>query len=241
MGETNENKRKKRQETVTYKASLEIHQILHHDESGIYSPWQFENYEVVPNTLKTTYDELLILWKEEARFREGFNVHSNKVYLPNIFAKINGTTSDMNLYWKQINTLVEEEESTLFIKRIPFTMSTSSRQSLDYSHIFNGNGGINLDKVKELKEYKFKHLKTSVQNLILNKLNELLTADGLFIYPMENEFKSRILNTILHLDQSYLKLIQKFDYPYSIPKILIYNGDESAFTKEDIIILAFLQ
>ncbi|MBM7614391.1 YceG family protein [Alkaliphilus hydrothermalis] len=240
MVESTGGEKKKRQETVAYRASLEIDKILHQGESGIYRPWQLENYKVVTNTLTTTYDEFLILWWEEARFREGFKVEDNQIYLPNIFAKINGTTSDINLYWKQINNLIEEQESIIFIKRIPFTMSNLSKKHLSYSHVFDGNGNLNLDKVKELKEYKMQYLRTSVQNLILYKLNELISTDGLFIWPMEMEFKSRILDTILNLNQSYLELIQKFDYPYHIPKLLIYNGDEGGFTKEDFIILAFL-
>lgn len=54
------------------------------------------------------------------------------------------------------------------------------------------------------------------------------------------EFKLKILLCILNLDKIILEMIQKFDYPFKIPKIMIYAKDEAIFTEEDSIILAFL-
>jgi len=42
------------------------------------------------------------------------------------------------------------------------------------------------------------------------------------------------------LEKRYLDLLQKFDYPLQIPKLVIFDGDESTFTDEDIIIITFL-
>lgn len=36
-----------RKETVAYRASKEIDQVLHTEDSGVYRPWQFEDYEVI--------------------------------------------------------------------------------------------------------------------------------------------------------------------------------------------------
>lgn len=229
--------RMKRQETVAYRASVEIDQVLHTEDSGVYRPWQFEDYEVVANTLKTTYDELFILWKEDARFREGFKAEQNKIYIPNIFAKISGTLRDLNLYWSYFNSLIERKESTILIDRIPFT---KPRNYLANRNVLSTDGSFNLDKVRQLNEYKFHYLKTSVQKLILEKMNQLITTDDLLIEQNSVEFKTKVLYTILSLDKIYLDLIQKFDYPYNIPKIVIFDRDENTFSKEDTIILVFL-
>jgi len=37
-----------------------------------------------------------------------------------------------------------------------------------------------------------------------------------------------------------LKLIQAFDYPYSVPKIVTFDSTENVYSKEDIITLALL-
>lgn len=227
----------KRQETVAFRASREIDQVLHTEDSGVYRPWQFEDYEVVVNSLRTTYEELFILWREEARFREGFKADKNKIYIPNIFAKVSGTLQDMNLYWKHFYSLIEKKDLSILIETIPFTRE---KNYLVNHTLFQTDGSFNLDKIKNLMEYRFHYLKTPVQNLILSKMNELITTNDLFNFPVTPEFKTKVLYTILSLDKSYLDLIQKFDYPYSVPKVVIYDRDENTFSKEDIIIIAFL-
>ena len=227
----------KRHETVAYRASVEIDQVLHTEDSGIYRPWQFEDYEVVANTLKITYDELFLLWKEDARFRQGFKAEQNKIYIPNIFVKVNGTNRDLNLYWSQFNSLTERVDNTRLIVKVPFT---PARNLLVNRSVLNTDGSFNLEKVKQLNEYKFHYLKTSVQKLILEKMNLLITTENLFIEQVNAEFKTKVLYTILSLEKPFVDLIQKFDYPYSIPKIVIFDKDENIFSKEDVIILAFL-
>ncbi|SHK30352.1 YceG family protein [Tepidibacter formicigenes] len=227
----------KREETVAYKASKEINQVLHTEDSGVYTPWQFEDYNLVPNSLKTTYDELLILWKEEARFRPGFKVKDRMVFMPNIFAKVNGATSDLNIYWKNLDILISKKGLTIFIENIPFTKNKYYTIRKD---LLNNNGIFNLEKIISLKEYNFIYLKTSVQNLILTKLNELVASTDIFNFEITLEFKFKILYTILNLDKKYLELLQKFDYPLQIPKLVVFDGNENVFSESDFIILAFL-
>jgi len=44
----------------------------------------------------------------------------------------------------------------------------------------------------------------------------------------------------LNLDKEILELIQTFDYPNKIPKLIIFDNDENVFSEEDAIVLAFL-
>tara|TARA_Y100001933_G_C18862495_1_gene506496 strand:+ start:246 stop:572 length:327 start_codon:yes stop_codon:yes gene_type:complete len=46
--------------------------------------------------------------------------------------------------------------------------------------------------------------------------------------------------TVLNLDDTILRLIQNFDYPASVPKIVIYDPDETTFSESDAITMAFL-
>ena len=45
-------RRRERVATVAYQASKEIEQVLHHDNSLLYKPWQFRSYTPVARTLK---------------------------------------------------------------------------------------------------------------------------------------------------------------------------------------------
>ncbi|MBU5675218.1 YceG family protein [Alkaliphilus sp. MSJ-5] len=226
-----------RRETVAYRASREIDQVLHTEDSGVYRPWQFEDYEVVSRPLRTTHEELFILWKEEARFREGFKVEDGRVYIPNIFAKISGTTIDLNEYWDNFEKLMAKEDTTILIEKIPFNRPRGFAVT---QGVFNLDGSLNKEKVKSIREYRFGYLRTSVQNLILDKIDELVVTTDLFTFQITNDFKTKALYTILGLDKIYLDLLQKFDYPLQIPKLVIFDGNESIFSDEDIIIIAFL-
>jgi len=226
------------QETDAYKASVEIDRILHCGIDGNYRLWQFQNYKVNITPLKTTYDELFILWKEEARFRQGFKVEDNTITISNIFAKISGTHKDMEFYYKELDTLKQDEKETIFITSVPFTLNNGNYM-VD-KPILNDKGIFDLENIKHLNNYPFGYLKTSSQNLILSKINEIIGSDDLFNFQITTELKFKILNTIFNIEEKYLNLIQKFDYPFQTPKIVLFHNNKTLFSQEDAIILAFL-
>ena len=51
-----------RKATVAYEASGQVEQLLFTPDSGVYKPWQFESFKALPITLKTTFEEIAILW-----------------------------------------------------------------------------------------------------------------------------------------------------------------------------------
>jgi len=85
-----------RQETEAFRASREISTVIYNEDDGLYKPWQFESYNVHPITLKTTYDELKILWNEESRMRPSFKIENKTVYVSNIFTMVSGVYKDIN-------------------------------------------------------------------------------------------------------------------------------------------------
>ena len=98
-----------------------------------------------------------------------------------------------------------------------------------------------VDKQKLLTHscYKFSYLKTSLQHIIIEKINYLMKTDMLK-KAIDKDFKLKILMTILNADKNILQLIQQYDYPSKIPKLLIYDNNESIFSDEDSIMLCFL-
>lgn len=228
-----------REETTAFKASREIETIIHNETDGVYKPWQFENYRTHPKTLKTTFDELKILWNEPARMRSGFKIENKTVYIPNLFAKINGVHNDLNTYWNEIKDF-KSSETTLFISKIPFT-EVSFRQSDLYTsaNLINKEGLIDKNALLSNNIYKFTYLKTPLQDTIIEKINHLLKL-SMLKKSIDKEFRLKILKTILSIDKEILKLIQRFDYPAQIPKLVIYDNDENLFNDEDSIIISFL-
>ena len=228
-----------RQETIALRASRELSNALYTDQDGFYKPWQFEEYKTHPTTLKTTFHELKILWNEPSSLRTGFKVENSTVYIPNLFAKVSGVHSDLALYWKDFFHL-KSADNTLFIPEIPFTNVTYSKNDLySLAFVLDNNGFIDKQKLLTHSCYRFSYLKTSLQHIILEKINYLIKADMLK-KTIDKEFKLKILMTILSLDKNILQLIQQYDYPSKIPKLLIYDNNESIFSDEDSIVLCFL-
>ncbi|CDI50412.1 YceG family protein [Clostridium tetani] len=228
-----------RTETIAFKASNEIEEIIYDEESGLYKPWQFESYNVESVTLKTTYDELKILWNEEARMRTGFKIENGTIYIPNIFAKISGVTEDINIYWKDLSYF-KLIGANLFISNLPFTEINYSKHDLyRLSYLINNDGYLHEDSLIKSEFYKFSYLKTSLQKTIIKKINDMFELP-LFKKEVNKEFKLKILMTILNIDKNLIELLQSFDYPFKIPKLIIYSKDENSFSDEDSIIITFL-
>ena len=242
-----------RHETVAYKSSREISNIIYSDEDGFYRPWQFEKHRTSPVTLKTTYDELKILWKEEARLRSGFKADSTTVFIPNIFSKISGVHEDIGEYAQEID-MFKSADNVFFTSDIPFSNSGFStgtpsgysksgavkrNNTYPYRFLLSSNGKIEKKTLLSSSLYKFTHLKTALQEAMIEKIQYLMDSDILTMDHHE-DMKLKILSVILNIDKQLLNMIQKFDYPFSIPKFVAYDSSENIFSLEDCIIIAFL-
>jgi len=228
-----------RKSTVAYEASNEIEELLFTPDSGLYKPWQFEMFKTIPVTLKTTFDEVSILWDEEARIRPNFKIANNTVYIPNIFAKVSGTYEDISKYWNYINNLKKAENNYL-ISKIPFSTVNFTREEVfSLAYVINEDGTVDKQKLIKSKFYKYSYMKDCTQNLIIQKINELIKSDY-FCNDIDNKFTLRIIFTVLNLQEEILRLIQNFDFPHAISKLIVYTNDRSEFSKEDIITLLLL-
>lgn len=228
-----------RKATVAYEASNEVEELLFTPDSGLYKPWQFEMFNTIPVTLKTTFDEVSILWVEEARIRPNFKIANNTVYIPNIFAKVSGTYEDIAKYWSYIHNL-KKAQNSYFISKVPFSEVNFTREEVfSLAYVINEDGTVNKEKLIKSKFYKYSYMKDCTQDIIIQKINELIKSDY-FCNDIDKKFTLKIIFTILNLQDEILKLIQNFDFPHAIPKIIIYLNDRSEFNKEDIITLLLL-
>jgi hypothetical protein len=227
-----------RHETAAFRASREIGSVIYNDDDGLYRPWQFESYKTYPLTLKTTYDELRILWREEARMRPGFKIENGTVYIPNLFAKISGVHKDLSVYWSEFKEF-NDLDNIMLITKIPYVSTNYSRYDLYSLEYCFKDGLVDKESLFKNRLYRFSYLKTPLQNGIIDKINQLLSIP-MFKNTVDTEFRLKILLNILSLDAQVLELIQKFDYPFKIPKLLIYHNDKEIFSEDDSIVLSFL-
>lgn len=229
-----------RKTTTAYEAERQLENMIYSGEVGLFRPWQLEDYGVQPVTLKATYDEFKLLWKEDSRIRPEFKAENGTAYIPNLFGKISGTKETLADYWEDYR-YITQQPNTVVIKSVPFTKVKFTRQEI-YLMAFmldHEKRSINRDALMSSPYYKYSYLRMSLQKLLLNKAEGLMISEGFQRSPDQN-FRLLILAVLLNLDERLMKLIETFDYPGAVPKLVIYNNTKDCFSDEDSIVLAFL-
>lgn len=54
-------------------------------------------------------------WEEPAKLRPEFKIQNHKVYIPNLFAKINGVAEDLDDYWQDLKVLSSAPNTKLIV------------------------------------------------------------------------------------------------------------------------------
>jgi len=221
--------------TVAYNAERELDDIIYRD-SGIYRNRQYN--KAVSVTLKTTYEEISILWNQEIKYRPNFNVIDSVVNIPVICSKVSGIKDgDISKYWTSVKALVTDE--TFVIKDAPFINSTDSNPVKAFAVEFFKNGRLRREKIKAHKCYQYDFLREDIQNHILDKL-QLLIEQKNIKGTFENGMEYTIISTVLNIKKDIIRKIQNFDFTKKNPKIIYINTTENIISVEDSILIAFL-
>lgn len=221
--------------TVAFHAEQELDSILY-QETGIYRKRQFKKAVILP--LQTTYEEIGILWKEEAKYRPDFEVLDDKVMLPVICSKISGVPDgNLDAYWHQVAKMAEED--TFLISGLPSIKSTDPNPMKQYAASFLKNGKLLKEKIKKHPAYAYGFIREEMQEYMFEKLQYLIDKKLIFgTFSSGTEFT--IVAAVLNLQIQLLRLIQKFDFTGKVPKLIILNVKEELCSLEDSIITAYL-
>lgn len=215
--------------TVAYNAERDLDTMLYGGDTGIYRSFQFPNSQSV--TLKTTFEEISILWKQEARFRTGFTTAGNLVSVPNIFAKISGVENgDMNKYWESVRDKLTPE--TILIVKKPNPAENASEDLSAYRQFYR-NGEIDTEKLKSSTLNKYSYLPDRIQDMLFYKLQETISSN--FIKLQGDELMCSVLHFGMNLSKEFLQLVQRFDFTKTIPKLIYIDAIEDTFTLSECI------
>lgn len=221
--------------TAAYHAERELDGILYQD-TGMYRNRQYGKANAV--TLKTMYEEIGILWKEELKYRPNFSTDQGVVAMPVIFAKVSGVKEGMvDKYWKDVRELLTED--TLVVKNVPYISSSAPNPMKMYATEFFKNGRLLKNKIKEHKSYPYGFLREEIQEHILDKL-KLLIEEKIIKGTFENGTEYTIIATILNMPKEIVRLLQNFDFTKKNPKLIYFNTAEKMISLEDAILTAFL-
>ena len=221
--------------TAAYHAERDLDKDLYQD-SGIYRDYQYQKANSI--ILKTMYEEIDILWKQESKFRPNFDVINNVVNVPVIFAKISGVRdSAPNKYWKSVQKLITE--NTFLITDVPLVSPQAQNPMKIHCASYIQGGKIKRSHLYSAPEYQYGHLRRETQEYIFDKI-DLLMNTSIIKGTFQNGMEYLIAATLLNLPAPIVRLIQGFDFTKVSPKIIYINSGETQISAEDAIIMAFL-
>ena len=229
-------------ETSGLKAQKEV-DYMYFDDSNILKPYQLReyNYKVVP--LNFSYEELQNLWNADGNIRPGFKVFEKTVYIPTICCKINGYEKGKE-FEEKIKKLSDNESCIIFDNCKIFSEEENERilDMQTYSNVSllkkcYSYSKLDQEKLKSLPFYRYKHLRKEVQESIINiireeDVSEYTTTDW------ENFIK--IVTVLFQMKDEIVDLLQKYDYGFQIPKIIVLHDGEEVLNNNDIILIKLL-
>ncbi|WP_407271252.1 YceG family protein [Radiobacillus sp. PE A8.2] len=217
-----------RQSTVAYRSSKEIDNVLHHEGSHLYKPWQFRNHFPHSITLKTTYDELFLIAKERAFIRPNFKATKDIVEIPNIFAKIMGVSKNTKEYWDRLRLLTEFKESET-IRNFPFSEEINSNYQFHFQDSLNRNGEIEPEKLMNINLWQYNHLPNGTQKAIAHSISNLCKIPKLLPKNKETveDVRLYLFAQATNIETRFLNLMQTFDFSQVVPKLILYNTENN--------------
>lgn len=221
--------------TVAYHAERDMNHMLE-ESSGIYTSHQFARASTI--TLKTMYEEIGILWRQENRYRPNFLQQGGEVHMPLLFAKVSGVPEGkVSAYWQGVRELMGEE--TVIIPEAPWFPSGRSIPILDVvTGLYQGTV-LHRDKIKGHTLYGYGFFREEVQSHILDKIEWLLSQS--FLKGMDQlGHRHRLVALGLSLPLDLLRMIQGFDFTKVPPKVCYIQRGETMPTREDAMVLALL-
>lgn len=221
--------------TAAYHAERDLDTLMYQN-SGFYRDKQFGRADSA--VLNTTYDEIPILWDEELKYRPNFAENGDSVTIPVIFAKVSGVKDgDVPKYWDTIESLMTPD--TTVIKKVPHIPNNAPNPLKSAAVDFIKNGKLQKSKITSHKDYKYGFLRGSMQEHLLDTLQEFINRKpiaGMF----ENGTEYTVIASALNLDMEILRLINKFDFTKKNPKLIYIITDEGQLSLEDTVQAAFL-
>ncbi|MBQ6325891.1 MAG: hypothetical protein IJI26_07500 [Clostridia bacterium] len=219
--------------TMAAHAEKDLDALLYAD-SGLYRNRQFVRANAV--TLRTTYDELFILWDQELRYRPGFSADGDGVTMPVLFAKVSGVEGGrLPAYWQKVRQLAGGD--ALFVRQLPMPLEAGAYQALALKALKNGH--IDRRVLRQDRRYPFALLREELQDHLFDKLQLMLDrrlVEGTFV----NGTEYTVLATALGMGKELLRRLQAFDFTRKNPKVVCVDAKEGGATLQDAILLTLL-
>lgn len=212
-------------QTVAKKAKEEFTDNIYKNNNYVFKPWQFKNGTTVPIYIDAVVEDIKTYWEQDARFREGFEVKGNEVYIPNFFTKINGIPFD-KLFYKDLVNSTKNSQLTVFKENTELIVENFSKEDMFSLMFVMTYDKVDFEKIRQHKLYQLSRVNIDVQRFIINKYNEFAEK---FKKSVQQIDLIKLLACIITCDMDFIKIIENFDFPFRVPKVVIYLKDRESF------------
>lgn len=228
-----------RVQTITSRASEQVNEHLY-NHSALNYPWKYAEHETRTRLLNTTYDELFVLSDAHLYLRDGFEEEEGIVYLPVLFAKIEGVSLDQADYARKIRKLYERKMTYVATSfpLLPLHKSNMQFHMRDAST----NGKLDVEKIMQLSIWPCKNMPIGAQRNMANTMIRLIEGD--YIKPLPQQTKAEqaqyLFGQLMLIPEELIRLYQQFDYSYLNPMIFIFKEEGSGqMQRQDAVLLLF--
>jgi len=219
--------------TMAATAEKDLDSLLYAD-SGLYRNRQFARANAV--TLRTTFDELFILWDQELRYRPGFAAEGASVTMPVLYAKVSGVEGGkLPAYWQRVRQLAGKD--ALYVRQLPMPQEGGDFQALAQKALKNGR--VDRALLKRDRRYPFGLLREELQDHIFDKL-QLMLDRRLIRGTFTNGTEYAVVAAALGMGKALLRMLQAFDFTRRSPKLVAVDAKEGGACLRDAILLTLL-
>lgn len=224
------------QDSDTRRFEKEIHAMV----PELNRPFKLENAELTNSILKTTFEEFMVLYAVEARFREGYSETETLVNIPNFFVKVITDRLSKNHYLQILH-----KTDAVGVIRVGFNSPLYQRsygETLDFSS-FYAEEKLDREALKKYPGYGLNALKTSYQNVWLTKLEFVLNNRARLFTESFDLKPEEIIETIVRIRPAVVELYNWFDFQSIVPKLLVDDSTKPYDAREAMrasLVLMFL-
>lgn len=223
-----------RVQTITSRAAEQVTEHLY-NHSALNYPWKYTEHKTRTRLLSTTYDELFMLHEAQLYLREGFAEQDGVVYLPVLFAKVEGVSANQLDYAQKIRRVYESEltyTATTF-PLLPLQKSNMQFHMRDASI----NGKLDVEKMLQLAIWPCKNMPLGAQRNVARTMIRLINSDVLLATHYDPQY---VFGQLMLVPEEIFRLYQQFDYSYTNPTILIFKEEASGqMQRQDALLLVF--
>lgn len=207
--------------------------------TGVFKPWSFRGKAAKALQIDGTRIDLENGWDREARLREGFQAGKDEVTVPVFYMEIDGMDKNHREYLQFLDRMREAKNTAVDSIQGASLLRPERPQSEAVRLVFamNPDGSFNYEKLAAMPDTVLDSLSAETGELFVSQMNAFIARQN---PNMSKDERVRVANLLLSMSKKIGRMIENQDYPFQVPKVLLFLPRESRVLAKTRTILSFL-